>query len=150
MSTPTSHHPRPRPFALLRRASALAQAQADRLAREEGLTMQQWELLMRLRHAPAPLDQRALGCAMAVTPPTVTALVDAAEERGLVRREPHPQDRRRRLVALTDAGQAALTRAPHLGREVGRRMTRGFTDEERALLADLLERCAGNLRDGSP
>ena len=73
------------------------------------------------------------------------ALVDTAEERGWIVRSPHPADRRRRRVELTPAGAGAIAAAPHLGREVGKRMTAGFSDDERTQLAGLLERCATNL-----
>jgi DNA-binding MarR family transcriptional regulator len=41
----------------------------------------------------------------------VTLIVDGLEERGLVQRTPHPEDRRAKLVALTDAGRSAAARA---------------------------------------
>ncbi|HYX83990.1 MAG TPA: MarR family transcriptional regulator [Gaiellales bacterium] len=137
--------PRPPALRAVRRVDRLAQAAADRIAREHGLTMQQWELLTRLRHAGGELDLRELCCNIGVAPPTLSALVDAAEERGWIRRVPHPGDRRRRRVELTAAGERALQRAPHLGHEVGRRMTAGFSADEREQLAVLLERCAANL-----
>ena len=37
--------------------------------------------------------------------------VDGLEERGLVQRTPHPEDRRAKLVALTAAGRAAAEHA---------------------------------------
>ena len=89
--------------------------------------MQQLELLSRLRHAGGAVDLRELCCSFGVAPPTLTALV------------------RRRRVELTPAGELAIASAPHLGREVRRKMTAGFSDDERAQLAGLLERCATNL-----
>jgi DNA-binding MarR family transcriptional regulator len=41
----------------------------------------------------------------------VTLMVDDLEQRGLVRRRPHPEDRRAKLVQLTAAGRAAAARA---------------------------------------
>jgi DNA-binding MarR family transcriptional regulator len=139
----------PRPPALrgVRRVHRLAQAAADRVAREHGLTMQQWELLRRLRDAGGAIDQRELCCEFGVAPATLSALLDAAAERGLVDRAEHPIDRRRRIVGLTPAGAAVLEATPHLGREVGRRMTAGLSAGERATLADLLDRCARNLEE---
>jgi DNA-binding MarR family transcriptional regulator len=145
MSSRAQSPPRPPALRAVRRVDRLAQAAADRIARQHGLTMQQWELLARLRHAGGDLDLRELCCGFGVSPPTLTALVDTAEERGWIVRSPHPDDRRRRRVELTAAGETAIAAAPHLGREVGRRMTVGFSDEERAQLAGLLERCVTNL-----
>jgi DNA-binding MarR family transcriptional regulator len=42
-----------------------------------------------------------------VTPAVITGIIDRLERRGLVRREPDPEDRRRLQLALTAAGQAA-------------------------------------------
>jgi DNA-binding MarR family transcriptional regulator len=145
MSSRSQSPPRPPALRAVRRVDRLAQAAADRIAREHGLTMQQWELLARLRHAGGAVDLRELCCSFGVAPPTLTALVDTAEERGWILRSPHPADRRRRRVELTPAGEVAIAAAPHLGREVGKRMTAGFSDDERTQLAGLLERCATNL-----
>ena len=40
--------------------------------------------------------------ALGVTPRNITALVDGLEEEGIVRRLPHPTDRRATLIELTD------------------------------------------------
>lgn len=42
-----------------------------------------------------------------VTPAVITGIVDRLERRGLVRREPVPEDRRRLCLALTSTGQQA-------------------------------------------
>jgi DNA-binding MarR family transcriptional regulator len=46
----------------------------------------------------------ALGDELFVSPRNVTVLVDALEANGLVRRHPHPTDRRAILVELTPQG----------------------------------------------
>lgn len=140
--------PRPRAFRSLRRVHLLAQAHADRIARDHGLTMQQWELLVRLRRAGGSLDQRELCGGFGVSPPTMSALIEAAAERGLVVREAHPDDRRRRRIALSPEGRQRVEAVPHLGREVASCMTTGFSDDERLMLAMLLERAAENLAAG--
>jgi MarR family transcriptional regulator for hemolysin len=132
-------------FRSLRRVHFLAQAHADRTARAHGLTMQQWELLVRLRRAGGALDQRELCCGFGVAPATMSALVDSAAERGLVVREAHPGDRRRRRIALSAEGRARVEAVPHLGRDIAAQMTVGFSDAERLQLAVLLERAAENL-----
>jgi DNA-binding MarR family transcriptional regulator len=48
---------------------------------------------------------RAIGC----DPSYITALVDDLDERGLACREPSPEDRRVKIIVLTDAGRELAT-----------------------------------------
>ena len=48
---------------------------------------------------------RSIGC----DPSYITALVDDLDARGLARREPAPDDRRVKIIVLTDAGRALAT-----------------------------------------
>ena len=54
------------------------------------------------------LRQNALAEHMGVEPMTVSAFLDRLEERGFVRREPDPADRRAKLVSLTEGGNDVL------------------------------------------
>ena len=66
------------------------------------------ELLIKLTDGPMTL--REIARAMDVDPPAATVGVDKLEARGLVRRTPHPDDLRRKLVHLTDSGRDAARR----------------------------------------
>ena len=142
--------PRPAVLRGVRRVNRLAQVHADRIARRHGMTMQQWELLTRLRCCTGPADQHELCRSFGVTPPTLSALIDSAAERGWIRRSPHPGDRRRRVIELTPAGAAVIAAVPHLGREVDDAMTAGFSPAELDRMAALLKRAAANLREAAP
>jgi DNA-binding MarR family transcriptional regulator len=48
---------------------------------------------------------------MGTDAPATTVLVDDLEARGLVERQPHPEDRRAKLVSLTTAGRRQLAAA---------------------------------------
>lgn len=73
--------------------------------RSHGLTDQQWRILRALaeqeRVELLELSQRCM-----IQPPSLSRTVPALTERGLVRREDHPSDRRRALISLTDEGMA--------------------------------------------
>lgn len=58
-----------------------------------------------------PLSMAELAGALAIDAPYATVVVDDLEARGLVRRRPHPSDRRAKLVAATPAGSEAAARA---------------------------------------
>jgi len=66
------------------------------------------EVLIMLLDGPMTL--REIARAVAVDPPAATVGVDQLEARGLVHRTPHPDDKRRKLVHLTDAGRDAAER----------------------------------------
>ena len=59
--------------------------------------------------AGAPLTMRELANHLQTDAPYTTLVVDDLEKRDLVRREPHPADRRAKLVTATAAGLAAAT-----------------------------------------
>lgn len=91
----------------------------------DGLTPARAHLLWVVAEQ-GPSTQRALAQALDVTPRNVTGLVDALVETGFVTREPHPEDRRARVVTLTARS-----------REVVDRMAAEHTEFARLLLADL-------------
>lgn len=74
-----------------------------------------WTRVLALRRLVAqPLTLRELAAQLSADPPYVTLMIDDLEHRGLVRRRPHPDDRRAKLVGLTRAGSAAAARAERM------------------------------------
>ncbi|MGI5245768.1 MarR family winged helix-turn-helix transcriptional regulator [Dactylosporangium sp. CA-139066] len=63
------------------------------------------------RLAGEPLTMRELAARLQTDAPYTTLVVDDLEKQGLVRREPHPADRRSKLVTATDLGRAEAARA---------------------------------------
>ncbi|WP_030241404.1 MarR family winged helix-turn-helix transcriptional regulator [Streptomyces sp. NRRL S-350] len=102
--------PAARAWALMRgfveahnRHGELAEALGFRLGGGRG------KLLFQLRDRPMSLSE--LAQANGIDAPYVTLIVDKLETQGLVRRQPHPDDRRRKLVTLTAAGHEAIATA---------------------------------------
>lgn len=93
---------------------ALSQVALDRdrkVAVSQALGLSWTRVLAIRRLAAQPHTQRDLAARLAADPPYVTLMVDDLEVRGLVRRKPHPTDRRAKLVELTSDGRAAAARA---------------------------------------
>jgi len=95
----------------------------------------------------APVTPGDLAAAERVQPPSMTRVVAALTDAGLVAREPHPSDGRQALLTITDAG-AALLREDRRRREawLAQRL-REVDDDDRAVLrraAELLDRLAGS------
>ncbi|WP_197281622.1 MarR family winged helix-turn-helix transcriptional regulator [Micromonospora sp. NRRL B-16802] len=79
-----------------------------RQARPVGdLTVTQLSALTSIRLA-GTMTPRELADVERVQPPTMTKIVAKLEERGLVRRTPHPTDGRQVILAATEEGQAVL------------------------------------------
>lgn len=71
-----------------------------------------WTRILALRYLAAqPHTLRGIAEHLTADPSYVTLIVDDLEGRGLVRRTPHPTDRRAKLVELTDHGRASAAHA---------------------------------------
>ncbi|MFB9834674.1 MarR family winged helix-turn-helix transcriptional regulator [Actinoallomurus acaciae] len=84
------------------RSSFLVNAVYAESSREYGLTPQQGQLLCVLM--PQPYGMSELGGVLGLAKSSLTGLVDRSAQRGLVRREPDPEDARAVRVALTPEG----------------------------------------------
>ncbi|HEX6452847.1 MAG TPA: MarR family transcriptional regulator [Trebonia sp.] len=83
----------------------LRRAQAEQL-RPLGLTPAQGRALRVITRSEAPLRMTELAENLGIVPRSVTTVVDALEEAGLLRRETDPRNRRAILLHLTDRGRA--------------------------------------------
>jgi DNA-binding MarR family transcriptional regulator len=63
------------------------------------------------RLARRPMSMGELAAALGIDPPNATVVVDDLEAQGLVRRGPHPTDRRAKLVEATRKGKELARRA---------------------------------------
>ncbi|MBT2512191.1 MarR family transcriptional regulator [Arthrobacter sp. ISL-30] len=91
-------------------------------------------LLVLAGHEPASQHQAAQRLGIDRT--TMVALLDTLESKGLVSRHPHPHDRRRNVVEVTEAGRDTLRPA-----------TVASDEAERKFLAPLNSQAAQHLRD---
>jgi DNA-binding MarR family transcriptional regulator len=92
-----------------RAARALAR-RFDEALRPLGLTNGQFSLMMSLNR-PDPPAMGAMALQLAMDRTTLTAALKPLERHGFVKVTADPKDRRSRLVALTPAGRALLSRA---------------------------------------
>ncbi len=64
--------------------------------------------------------------------------IDGLERRALVRRQPHPTDRRVWLVEITEGGRPLVDQVNAIDREIRTRLRSGITREQRLQLAEVL------------
>ncbi len=116
-----------------------------RQARPVGdLTVTQLSALTSLKLAGA-LTPRELADVERVQPPTMTKIVAKLEERGLVRRTPHPTDGRQVILAATEGGRAVLDQFERARNEWLASRLAALTEDERDTLrraADILQQLA--------
>lgn len=87
------------PFALLRARETVMTQFRPFLARR-GCTEQQWRVL-RVLYEAGELDPTEIANRSVILTPSMTRILKTLEERGMVIRKPHPTDRRRFLVQMT-------------------------------------------------
>lgn len=107
-----------------------------------GLRVGELTLLVALRRAGEPfqLTPTELYRAMMVTSGGATRRIDQLESRGLVRRTPHPRDRRASLIGLTPEGLRLTDGAWAHHLEQNHSLFDALGSEERRTLADMLRR----------
>jgi DNA-binding MarR family transcriptional regulator len=109
-----------------------------RLRAEHGFPLSQGAVLGRLDRE-GPQSTSDLATAERVRPQSMAQTVAELEAQGLIARRPDPDDRRRTLIELTEAGHARLV-ADRQRRDgwLAQALESGFTEEER----EVLERAA--------
>jgi DNA-binding MarR family transcriptional regulator len=97
------------------------------------------DLLLR----EGPLTHADLGARTGLAPASVTGLINRLEAKGLVRRDPHPDDGRSVLIAA-DADAAFQAMAPLFTPWVEglHRLYADYSDEQLATIADFMRRAA--------
>jgi DNA-binding MarR family transcriptional regulator len=122
-----------------REMSDLVHDQDRKAAVSEALGVSWARVLVLRLLAAEPKTLRTLAEWLSADAPYVTLMVDDLEQRGLVRRKPHPEDRRSKLVQLTAAGRAAAARAEAILGEPPAAL-RDVSAKDLAVLLRVLER----------
>ena len=94
------------------------------------------------RVARRPMSMGELAALLGIDPPNATVLVDELEAQGLVRRRPHPTDRRAKLVEATRKGKAVARRADDILATPPEGLA-GLGSEDLDQLRQILARAAG-------
>jgi DNA-binding MarR family transcriptional regulator len=116
------------------------------LCRRLGASRSDYDALEAL-DAHGPMTPGELGSLLSLTSGSVTALVGRLEDLGWARREPHPEDRRKVIVSLTQAawqlGQDELS--PYFDAVDG--ATDGLASDHRAVVKGYLTDLVGRITE---
>ncbi|MCL2535765.1 MAG: MarR family transcriptional regulator [Nocardiaceae bacterium] len=116
----------------LGRAYLLAEHLSTSLAagtRTFGLTTARTRALLCVLENP-PMTQRDLAKTLRCSTRQVTALVDALEQSGHLRREAHPTDRRAHIVTLTERGRTDAGHVQHLRERTAQELFGGVPETD--------------------
>ena len=102
-----------------------------------GLSMARTKVLRRL-HEQGPTRQNVLAADFGLSPHSITDIVDGLERLGMAER-PDPTDRRAKLVAITDAGEAGLDVANATRERLLQQVFGALSEADRATLLRLLD-----------
>ena len=94
--------------------------------------------LLGTLHCGGPQIMTSISDELGVTRRNVTALVDALEEEGLVRRKPHPTDRRATVIEMTTQGERMMERIYDEHRAAVAELFAGLGEEDREELSRML------------
>jgi DNA-binding MarR family transcriptional regulator len=124
---------------LQRLTRRLRRAQAEQLA-PLGLTPAQERALRMITRSEEPPRMTELADHLGIAPRSVTTVIDALEEAGLVRREIDPKNRRAIRLHLTDRGLAVRDDMLQARRRAAEDLFAPLPAEDRETLGDLLSR----------
>jgi DNA-binding MarR family transcriptional regulator len=122
------------------RAHQILMGRVDDVLRPFGVTFARYELLTLLHFTKAgSMPLARIGSLLQVHPTSVTNVVDRCEDAGLVRRVPHPTDRRATLAEITPEGRELVAKATEaLNRDVFADLR--LADDDVRSLVDVLDR----------
>ncbi len=96
-----------------------------------GITPVQYGALQGIANAPG-IDQRSLARSIGLDTSTIATVIDRLQARELVQRGASPDDRRVRLLTLTDAGKKELTAVLPAMQRAQQRILEPLPEAERA------------------
>jgi DNA-binding MarR family transcriptional regulator len=118
--------------------------------RPYGLTTLQYTTLSLLGARGQPLSNAQLARRAYMTPQSMLAVLDALEEKGLIRRAPHPKHRRVYPATLTSKGRRVRAACDAAVAAMEEQMLAELDPDERAMLRRSLISCVRGLRAGFP
>lgn len=134
---------------LIKRSALIFDKYANQLLIPYQLTSSQFRILLILYKSPAcSIRQVDIETAFSMTNPTVTGLIQNLEKSNLVKRVPNPEDKRSKLLMLTEYAESKREEYISLANELERKMTEGLSESEAEQLAALLTKVVEKQNSG--
>lgn len=130
---------------LIHECARLYRRDFERRARDIGLTRAQWTILAHLARNEGA-NQISVADTLELQPITLARTLDRMADAGWVERRPDPEDRRARLLYLTDKAWQVLDRMFPLAAETREVALAGLNPEARDQLTAMLVQIRTNLQ----
>lgn len=112
-----------------------------------GVTFAQGRIIGYIAHCGGEVPQKQIAQFLGVTHPTVTGTLSRMEQKGMLTCREDPDDRRGKLVRLTEKAAAAGAKLTGLISAQEQRIVNGLTAEQADLLQELLEKVLKNVSE---
>jgi MarR family transcriptional regulator for hemolysin len=129
---------------LVARRSPPAEEEVGTTFPRVGLTRSQWQILAYLAQNEG-INQKGLAELLDIEAITLGRIVDKLEALRLIKRNPHPADRRRWLLHLMPAARSRLQQADEYGDATRREALAGVSEEDGQHLLKTLQKLKENL-----
>lgn len=118
-------------------------ALGDELAAPAGISVAWWQVMAAVEHQPLPVA--GIARAIGITRQSVQRVADILVGKGLCEYRPNPAHKRAKLVAITEAGEAAIRRIDPQHEVLARRLADALGPAEFATTVDTLTRLSAAL-----
>lgn len=117
---------------------------ADNNLKDHNVTLSQVRVLNFLWRENGSCSQKQIEDFLQVSHPTVVGLVSRMEQSGYIQTSVSPDDKRNKIVTVTDSGMSLACELCRYMEDIDKRMLVGLTDEQQAQLAHMLYIVAQN------
>lgn len=111
---------------------------ADNNLKDHNVTLSQVRVLNFLWRENGSCSQKQIEDFLQVSHPTVVGLVSRMEQSGYIQTSVSPDDKRNKIVTVTDSGMSLACELCRYMEDIDKRMLVGLTDEQQVQLADML------------
>jgi Transcriptional regulators len=120
---------------------------ANNALRDDNITMTQIGTLIELSNAPQhELTLKELEKRLHVAQPTAAGIVSRLEEKGLVEGFAGREDKRIKIVHITESGLNSRKKADNKMQQAEKQLLAGFSEEEKENFNNYLERVLNNIK----
>lgn len=132
---------------LIKRASLITEKLSNKMLAQYNLSTSQYKIMVMLYNYPdKTIRQIDIEEMYSLTNPTVTGIIQNLERKNLIVREQNPDDKRSKVLCLTEKAYKMKEELLSLGETVEKQITESLTNEEHKELCFLLNKMINGKR----